>query len=212
MNFKQDFTNDKEEFYDSETEPSIIEDNNNLEENHKINKSFNEKAEKIVCDKLIYAVKFLNNINPSKQCLLNINNKQTTNNQNRIFINPENAKNLCKQDPDNRRFKAFRNFIDAYSFSYNDNEIKSGCVPTIDQLKESLNCQFEINKKNDDIQKNIYDLEKLAFPAPKKSEINLLRSHIEKNEVELFKSKVLTNPRYLISSGDSPIIVQVLFF
>ena len=27
---------DKEEFYDSETEPSIIEDNNNLEENHKI--------------------------------------------------------------------------------------------------------------------------------------------------------------------------------
>jgi hypothetical protein len=204
---------DKEEYYDSETEPSIIEENNVLDENEKANCYYN-KQEKVGNDRLIYAVQFINNIDSSNKFFLNSKTIDTPINHNRIFINAESAKNLCKQDPDNRRFKVFRNFIDAYSFSYNESEIKSGSVPSIAQLKESLN-KFEIESdianKQVIVQYKTQDVEKLPFPAPKKSEINLLRSHIEKNEVDLFKNKVLANPRYLISSGDAPIIVQVIF-
>jgi hypothetical protein len=203
---QQQDINNEEEYYDSETEPSLIEDQKKPEEHQQ----GNNQKEKTGCGKLIYAVQFLNSIDSSDQSSLKKKIVETPANHNRIFINADSAKNLCKEDPDNRRFKVFRNFIDAYSFSYNKSEIKSGCVPSIAKLEEEFYESISDSSiKEGAIQFKPQDFEKLPFSAPKKSEINLLRSHIEKNEVDLFKSKVLSNPRFLISSGDSPIIVQV---
>lgn len=55
------------------------------------------------------------------------------------------------------------------------------------------------------------DAEKLPFSAPRKPEVNEMRLFIEKNFFEKFRDRLMANPRFLISSGDSPVIYQVYF-
>ena len=149
----------------------------------------------------IYAVKFLN------QGFLDERNSSCMEpDSGRIFINQEKAMNLCKQDPENRRFKAFKCFNEAYAFSYG-----IGPRESISQAKASFEASLNQQEKNS-AKILTQEAEKLPFSAPKKPEVNELRSFIEKNLIDSFKKKVNSNPRFLISAGDSPVIVQVLFF
>lgn len=197
---------DNDLFYDSETEPSIsLEDSELIE---KINNISLVKSDLISLapSQQYYAVQILNKKNSSGS---------QQNIYNRIFINKENAMKLCKQDPDNRRFKLFKNFQDAYAFSYEQSEIRSGEVPSEKQLKESLS--FKNSKHNQNFwskeeKKNTQDAEKLPFSAPRKPEVNEMRLFIEKNNFEAFRDKLLSNPRFLITAGDAPVIYQVKFY
>lgn len=47
------------------------------------------------------------------------------------------------------------------------------------------------------------------FRAPKPQDLTALRKSIENGDLELVSKTVWTNPRYLISSGDTPSILQV---
>jgi hypothetical protein len=113
----------------------------------------------------------------------------------RIFLNKEKAMKAMKEDPANRRFKTFKNLNDAYAFSYESAEIESGAAPTFSQVAAAL--------------LKVQDAEKLPFSAPKKPEINQLRQFIEKDQLDDFKAKIMLNPRFLISAGDSCVAVQV---
>lgn len=191
---------DEDKYYDSETEPSIlVEDSEILD---KLNDLSINKTERksILPDQQYYAVQILNKKGS--------NALQSA--FNRIFINKENAMKLCKQDPDNRRFKLFRNFRDAYAFSYEISEIQSGEVPSENQLRESL--KNSLLKQDDSSRKKIQDAEKLPFSAPRKPEVNEMRLFIEKNNFEPFRDKLFANPRFLITAGDAPVIYQVIFF
>ena len=148
------------------------------------------------------------------------NDKILTNS--RIFINADTAKKLCKQDPEYRRFKVCKNFKEAYAFSY-EAEIESGKAPSIEQVKASLdsisNVMFSPGQELQSQASNSLctssnqianlDVEKLPYSAPRKPEVNELRLFVEKDNFEKFSDKLASNPRYLISAGDAPVVVQV---
>jgi len=217
-----------EEFFDSETEPALIqillnnEEHVNFTHNHiansqTIKSSLNTPTRTYTP---IYAVQFKSkpNANISTNLLSN----------SRIFINADTAMKLCKQDPEYRRFKVFKNFKDAYSFSY-EAEIESGKAPTIEQVKASLASLNNVawsplndRSKNGDTKSPTIngtnnnnnppvslDVEKLPYSAPKKADVNQLRLLVEKDDFEQFVDKISSNPRYLISAGDAPVVVQV---
>ena len=206
---------DEDAFYDSETEPSLPEDEDEvIDQLGNMSLSGERSFNMSICSGAsytIYAVQFTSKSKPS------------TSTNNRIFSKQENAKKLCKEDPENRRFKAFKSFQDAYAFSY-ESEIESGQAPTIAQVKQSLSLRMSAHSSNSVAEsatnasnsqistpnKNLnQDVEKLPFSAPKKPEINELRSFIEKNMFEQFRDKVLSNPRFLISAGDAPVCFQL---
>ena len=220
---------EEDEYFDSEIEPSVplpivLNDKfaspiNGLKEKISVVNDLNESITTInsplitnkTTIKEIYAVSFADkSINSNPECC-------------RIFINRENAMKLCRQDPQNRRFKNFRSFKEAYAFSYESNEIESGQVPTIRQVHASLAASLTATITNGDVQLSpqlmqidsktpSQDAENLTFSGPKKIEINEMRSFIEKNNLEAFSARINSNPRFLISAGDSPIIFQVSYF
>ncbi|RMZ95017.1 hypothetical protein BpHYR1_051999, partial [Brachionus plicatilis] len=145
---------EEDKFYDSETEPSFsIEDSELIEKLNDISiNNFDRKS--IVPNQQFYAVQILNK--KGSNSIQNV--------YNRIFVNKENAMKLCKQDPDNRRFKLFRNFQDAYTFSYELSEIQSGEAPSKEQIQESLSLKKNLENQNDlstDEKKKSQDAEKL---------------------------------------------------
>ena len=123
----------------------------------------------------------------------------------------------------------FKNFKEAYAFSY-EAEIELGKAPTIEQVKASLpalsNVPFSpsqeisnnylANSNSPAVlpnnQNSNFDVEKLPYSAPKKPDINQMRLFVENDNFEQFLERISSNPRYLISAGDSPVIVQVGFF
>lgn len=216
-------------YYDSETEPSMIEcDEEEEEEEAETDQSksllvmsSSQKALELAKNVTLYAVKFNNN-------------SKTPSSLNRIFVSAEKAMRLCKEDPENRRFKAFKSFNDAYQFSYESNEIESGQAPSMDQVKASLAdnsalcaspvrtvntppVRFHLNSptvtsgSNSSSSNPALDAEKLPFSAPKKPEINQVKSFIEKNNYEEFRDRVIANPRYLMSGVDTPVTYQEAF-
>lgn len=99
---QEDNTNDAgEDFYDSESEPSIIESSSTLEpvdstKRKLISHSFSIGSQNVPTT--LYAVQFSTEESAKKAepC-------------SRIFRNKENAMKLCKQDPENRTFRAIEN-------------------------------------------------------------------------------------------------------
>lgn len=51
-------------------------------------------------------------------------------------------------------------------------------------------------------------LEKSNFPAPKSQDLVKFRKEIEQNNVQKVYEIICTNPRYLVSSGDTPAILK----
>ena len=210
---------DQEEFYDSESEPVDIpklavdvhpspvkQKSASVEQQLQHNESFSSTPSRSFTP--IYAVQFINKPRPTETPTSQQSNEPSTNtaSNNRIFLNCENAMKLCKQDPENRRFKVFKSFADAYAFSY-EAEIEEGQAPNMSQLQSSIMGTPAPSPSTQT--KSVQDAEKLPFPAPKKPEVNELRSFIERNMFDKFREKVLSNPRYLISSGDAPVAFQV---
>jgi hypothetical protein len=224
-------TEEEDEFYDSETEPSFCEEADFASKfgDMSLDKSEAKKKEQSVT---IFAVQLSNKSKINGHLVINNNSSVSTTN-NRIFVSQENAMRLCKEDPENRRFKSFKSFHEAYTFSYETSEIESGHAPSLEQIQASLSLTNGTSAQNGSTvapttttttangssltpvkqasttSNSTQDAERLPFPAPKKPEVNLLRSFIEQNKLELFRDRVVANPRFLISAGDAPVAVQV---
>ena len=125
----------------------------------------------------------------------------------RIFKNQENAIKVLKKDPENRRFKSFRTFEEAYAFSYETAGTSS--TPYIHDVLMGSPVDRLPASPTDKSSSSSQDAEKLPFPAPKKPEVNELRKFIETDNYEAFREKILSNPRYLISAGETPNLCQV---
>ena len=211
---------DTDEFFDSETELPPIEKQADLDTQPNTSVSSSLKALSLNTLNTptraytpIYAVQFKLNPHGDNDNLLS---------NSRIFINAETAKKLCKQDPEYRRFKVCKTFKEAYKFSY-EAEIESGKAPSIEQVHASLgsitNVMFSPSQDAQQLatatvaatsnQTANLDAEKLPFSAPKKPEVNELRLFVERDNFEKFSDKVTANPRFLISAGDAPVVVQV---
>jgi hypothetical protein len=211
---------DDDEFFDSETELPLVQILINNEEPSTLKTNATAKHMNTPTRPYtpIYAVQF--KAKPNANGL--VNNLLSNS---RIFINAETAMKLCKQDPEYRRFKVFKYFKEAYAFSY-EAEIESGKAPTIEQVKASLSNIIPLSPCSNDATNNgdtkspaittngnntpsSMDAEKLPFSAPKKADINQLRLLVEKDDFEQFTDRIASNPRYLISAGDAPVVVQV---
>ncbi len=183
---------EEDEFYDSEAEPSFCED-------YVADESLNESIASEQT-RTYYAVQFKSRVDTTR----------FENTEDRIFMHQENAIKVVKKDPTNRRFKSFKSFHEAYTFSY---EFESNQkIPSRSEVKASIELdKLKAGKKEDSVQTARLDAEKLPFSAPKKPEVNQLRSFIEKNDLDSFRSKVLENPRFLVSAGDTPNLCQESF-
>ncbi|XP_073994099.1 ankyrin repeat and LEM domain-containing protein 2 isoform X2 [Rhodnius prolixus] len=91
------------------------------------------------------------------------------------------------------RFKAFSSKMDALYFT------KFGCTLPSDPNKIAVQKTIQSTQAHQ---------EKTLFKAPKAQELVKFRKAIEIGDLELVKKYVDENPRYLISNGDTPSILQ----
>ncbi|XP_078589977.1 ankyrin repeat and LEM domain-containing protein 2-like [Branchiostoma floridae x Branchiostoma japonicum] len=87
------------------------------------------------------------------------------------------------------RFKAFKNRKDATDFSLQK-------TPPVPVVKPEADAEATKGERANN------------FKAPKVPELNRLRKSIEQGDKVTFTETVWTNPRFLISSGDTPVILQ----
>jgi len=132
------------------------------------------------------------------------------------------------------RFKAFSNVSEAESFAQmtEDDLLNSSLLiktpskpknpvfidsppppPKLQQQPQSpLQLQHQQQYQQQIIQQQLNSIatqgERLAFKAPKTQDLMSLRRHITAGNKEAIENLVWSNPRYLISSGDTPTIVQ----
>ena len=106
---------------------------------------------------------------------------------------------LCKKySKHNSRVKIFANRDDAENF--------------IQQTRTDPASNIDLNMSVDQTPKPATnDAEKLPYSDVPTSELTKLYNLAEKGNESEFERLVWTNPRYLISSGDSPTIVKVKF-
>lgn len=106
---------------------------------------------------------------------------------------------LCKKySKHNSRVKIFANRLDAENF--------------MQQQRDSTTNTDELNMSTEQVTKPVTnDAEKLPYSDVPTSELTKLYNLVEKGDEKEFERLVWTNPRYLISSGDSPTIVKVNF-
>ena len=92
---------DDDEYFDSESEPSILELEVpfNTSSLNKTPSAYQAASLSSPCHNIFFAVQF---------------NKSEISETSRIFRNKENAMKLCKQDPENRTFKASKNKLKIY--------------------------------------------------------------------------------------------------
>lgn len=98
---------------------------------------------------------------------------------------------LKKNTTKKARFKAFNTAEEAAYFAEN------GC----ENINTEVLAQSEENSA-------IITGEKSSFRGPKPQELVKFRKSIENGDIEYVKSKIWENPRFLISSGDTPSILQ----
>jgi hypothetical protein len=104
---------------------------------------------------------------------------------------------LCKKySKHNSRVKIFANRHDAENF--------------IQQQQNNTTNNDESNMSIEQVIKPVNnDAEKLPYSDVPTSELTKLYNLVEKGDENEFERLIWTNPRYLISSGDSPTIVKV---
>ncbi len=107
---------------------------------------------------------------------------------------------LCKKySKHNSRVKIFANRNDAENF--------------IQQQQNNTMNNDDLNMSIEQINKPINnDAEKLPYSDVPTSEFTKLYNLIEKGDENEFERLIWSNPRYLISSGDSPTIIKVKLF
>ncbi|KAG5684775.1 hypothetical protein PVAND_013988 [Polypedilum vanderplanki] len=122
-----------------------------------------------------------------------------------VFASKEDAIKSLKANKDSR-FKSFKNRSDALKFA------KSGVNPNISRQESSSSILDSISilkSPPPSIEKQIpRNLEKSNYPAPKSQDLVKFRKEIEQNHVQKVFEMISTNPRYLVSSGDTPAILK----
>lgn len=101
------------------------------------------------------------------------------------------------------RFKAFSYYHEALEFAlygseHPNNNSMIEMSPTAAPKTESV--QGTVGEKPS------------QFRGPKSQDLVKFRKAIESGNVQLVQNTIWENPRYLISSGDTPAILQVLYF
>ncbi|XP_052796371.1 ankyrin repeat and LEM domain-containing protein 2-like isoform X2 [Mya arenaria] len=109
----------------------------------------------------------------------------------RVFTEKTLALNLAKKVKGSR-FKVFKSQHDASVFS----KLKADSVLASPR------------RPKEDGKENKVSTESSPFKGPKPQDLAQLRRCIELGDVETFKSTVWNNPRFLVSSGDTPAIYQ----
>jgi hypothetical protein len=106
---------------------------------------------------------------------------------------------LCKKySKHNSRVKIFANRIDAENF--------------IQQQRTNIANNDELNMSMEQSTKPVNnDVEKLPYSDVPTSELTKLYNLVEKGDENEFERLIWSNPRYIISSGDSPTIIKVKF-
>jgi hypothetical protein len=106
---------------------------------------------------------------------------------------------LCKKySKHNSRVKIFANRNDAENF--------------IQQQRTDSTNNNDFNMSMDQVTKPVNnDAEKLPYSDVPTAELTKLYNLVEKGDENEFQRLIWSNPRYLISSGDSPTIVKVIF-
>ncbi|UJR35490.1 hypothetical protein I4U23_028244 [Adineta vaga] len=121
---------------------------------------------------------------------------ETTENQ-FVFNDMKSAFILCKKySKHNSRVKIFANRDDAENF--------------IQQTRNNSTNNIDLNMSIEQTSKPVTnDVEKLPYSDVPTSELTKLYNLAEKGDENEFERLIWTNPRYLISSGDSPTIVKI---
>ncbi|KAL7030023.1 hypothetical protein ACKWTF_006483 [Chironomus riparius] len=123
-----------------------------------------------------------------------------------VFVKREEALkalNALKPNKDSR-FNKFKNLEDALKFAKSGAQANicrqdsSSILDTISLLKSPPPNQPVIQRS----------LEKSNFPAPKSQDLVKFRKEIEQNNVQKVYELINLNPRYLVSSGDTPAILK----
>jgi ankyrin repeat and LEM domain-containing protein 2 len=106
---------------------------------------------------------------------------------------------LCKKySKHNSRVKIFANLNDAENF--------------IQQQRNNSTNSNDLNMSVEQVTKPVNnDAEKLPYSDVPTAELTKLYNVVEKGDENEFERLIWSNPRYLISSGDSPTIVKVNF-
>lgn len=97
------------------------------------------------------------------------------------------------------RFKAFSYYHEAAEFAVHGSDCPNNNT-TIDGLS--------FNKTGNESPQTVGE-KPSPFRGPKSQDLVRLRKAIEAGDLELVRTTVWDNPRYLISSGDTPSILQV---
>nr|XP_022902887.1 ankyrin repeat and LEM domain-containing protein 2-like [Onthophagus taurus]XP_022911169.1 ankyrin repeat and LEM domain-containing protein 2-like [Onthophagus taurus] len=115
-----------------------------------------------------------------------------------VFTDKAEALKLVKQFK-KARFKCFNYYHEAVEFATH-----GGDTPFIN------NHSFNSNSKKEPENENLSCIvnEKCQFRGPKSQDLIKLRKAIETNDLNYVEKTVWDNPRYLISSGDTPSILQ----
>ena len=115
-----------------------------------------------------------------------------------VFDDMKSAFSLCKKySKQNSRVKIFASRADANKF------IEQRRQNTVNEDDLPLPVEPTVKPANN-------DAEKLPYSDVPTSELTKLYNVVEKGDEAEFERLIWSNPRYLISSGDSPTIVKVL--
>ncbi|CAF0721423.1 unnamed protein product [Rotaria sordida] len=153
----------------------------NDDESHEHNEQINENTTKTISH--YYAVWIPSNV-------------ETTENQ-FIFDDMKSAFTLCKKySKHNSRVKIFANRHDAENF------IQQKRTNTTNNDDMNIAVEQRTTQINN-------DAEKLPYSDVPTSELTKLYNIVEKGDENEFERLIWSNPRYLISSGDSPTIVKI---
>lgn len=90
---------------------------------------------------------------------------------------------------------------------YSESEVKQFCMQSARNSQDSSYVSSK-PKMSDDSSSLPVDGEKSAFKGPKIQELVQFRKQLEKGELDWVKQAVWANPRYLISSADTPVILH----
>ncbi|XP_041357935.1 ankyrin repeat and LEM domain-containing protein 2-like [Gigantopelta aegis] len=114
-----------------------------------------------------------------------------------IFTDKIAAFAVAKEHPGSR-FKAFKTFDEASNFVKKSKQ---------DSCSKPLPTQTNGNDGAESSKSSVV-VERSVYKAPKMRDLVVLRTIIESGDEHQFTSLVWSNPRYLVSSGDTPVILH----
>lgn len=106
------------------------------------------------------------------------------------------------------RFKTFKSYIDAVEFSRNGMIISPNCNNNILSSSNAGGDGLSI-ASTDYSSLNTIGEKPSPFKGPKSQDFVRLRKAIESNDIQFVEKAIWDNPRYLVSSGDTPAILHV---